>query len=155
MIKPGRPVKDISINKDSEINQIFQEMAESGGFESRNITEGLEILSSMIENQDCLKFLSFIGAIISTGFRGIIKDMIKKKWFDVVFTTCGALDHDIARHFSNYKEGSFSMDDKILAEQDMHRLGNIIVPMESYGPIIEEKVQSVLEEVYKLSLIHI
>jgi len=149
MIKPGRPVKDISINKDSEINQIFQEMAESGGFESRNITEGLEILSSMIENQDCLKFLSFIGAIISTGFRGIIKDMIKKKWFDVVFTTCGALDHDIARHFSNYKEGSFSMDDKILAEQDMHRLGNIIVPMESYGPIIEEKVQSVLEEAYK------
>jgi deoxyhypusine synthase len=75
--------------------------------------------------------------------------MIKKKWFDVVFTTCGALDHDIARHFSNYKEGSFSMDDKILAEQDMHRLGNIIVPLESYGPVIEEKVQSVLEQVYK------
>ena len=149
MIEPGRPVKDISISKDSEINQIFQEMAESGGFESRNITEGLEILSSMIENKDCLKFLSFIGAIISTGFRGIIKDMIKKKWFDVVFTTCGALDHDIARHFSNYKEGSFSMDDKILAEQDMHRLGNIIVPLESYGPIIEEKVQIVLEQVYK------
>jgi len=149
MIEPGRPVKDISISKDSEINQIFQEMAESGGFESRNITEGLEILSSMIENKDCLKFLSFIGAIISTGFRGIIKDMIKKKWFDVVFTTCGALDHDIARHFSNYKEGSFSMDDKILAEQDMHRLGNIIVPLESYGPVIEEKVQSVLEQVYK------
>ena len=149
MIKPGRPVKDISISKDSEINQIFQEMAESGGFESRNITEGLEILSSMIENPNCLKFLSFIGAIVSTGFRGIIKDMIKKKWFDIVFTTCGALDHDIARHFSNYKEGSFSMDDKILAEQDMHRLGNIIVPLESYGPIIEEKVQSVLEQVYQ------
>tara|TARA_B100000676_G_C17807403_1_gene695545 strand:- start:158 stop:877 length:720 start_codon:yes stop_codon:yes gene_type:complete len=74
--------------------------------------------------------------------------MIKKKWFDVVFTTCGALDHDIARHFSNYKEGSFSMDDKILAEQDMHRLGNVIVPMESYGPVIEEKVQNVLKQAY-------
>jgi len=82
-------------------------MAESGGFESRNITEGLEILSSMIENQDCLKFLSFIGAIVSTGFRGIIKDMIKKKWFDVVFTTCGALDHDIARHFQITKRVHF------------------------------------------------
>tara|TARA_Y100001936_G_C16030211_1_gene645032 strand:- start:158 stop:1099 length:942 start_codon:yes stop_codon:yes gene_type:complete len=148
MLKPGRPVKDISINNSSNIDEIFKEMAESGGFESRNVTEGLEILSDMIENQDCLKFLSFIGAIISTGFRGIIKDMIKKKWFDVVFTTCGALDHDIARHFSNYKEGSFSMDDKILAEQDMHRLGNVIVPMESYGPVIEEKVQNVLKQAY-------
>ena len=34
-----------------------------------------------------------------------LKDMIKKKWFDVVITTCGALDHDIARHFSNYNQG--------------------------------------------------
>ena len=75
--------------------------------------------------------------------------MIKKNGLILFFTTCGALDHDIARHFSNYKEGSFSMDDKILAEQDMHRLGNIIVPLESYGPIIEEKVQSVLEKVYQ------
>ena len=148
MIKPGRPVKDISISKDSEINQIFQEMAESGGFESRNITEGLEILSSMIENPNCLKFLSFIGAIVSTGFRGIIKDMIKKKWFDIVFTTCGALDHDIARHFSEYKEGSFTMDDRELADQNIHRLGNVLVPMESYGPLIEEKVQEILEKAY-------
>ena len=148
MIKPGRPVKDISISKDSEINQIFQEMAESGGFESRNVTEGLEILSSMIENPNCLKFLSFIGAIVSTGFRGIIKDMIKKKWFDIVFTTCGALDHDIARHFSQYNEGSFTMDDMELANQKIHRLGNILVPMDNYGPLIEEKMRLFLEEEY-------
>ena len=74
--------------------------------------------------------------------------MIKKKWCDVVITTCGALDHDIARHFSNYKEGSFTMDDKELADQNIHRLGNVLVPMESYGPLIEEKVQEILERAY-------
>ena len=58
-----------------------------------------------------MRFISFVGAVVSTGLRGIIKDMIKNKWFDVAITTCGALDHDIARHFSHYKEGSFSMDD--------------------------------------------
>jgi deoxyhypusine synthase len=87
---------------------------------------------------------------VSTGLRGIIKDMIKNKWFDVVITTCGALDHDIARHFSNYKEGSFTMDDEELADQKIHRLGNVLVPMESYGPLIEEKMQAFLEEEYKL-----
>ena len=102
----------------------------------------------MIQDEKCLKFLSFIGAIVSTGFRGIIRDMIKKKWCDVVITTCGALDHDIARHFSNYKEGSFTMDDKELADQNIHRLGNVLVPMESYGPLIEEKVQEILERAY-------
>jgi len=71
--------------------------------------------------------------------------MIKNKWFDVAITTCGALDHDIARHFSNYKEESFTMDDMELANQNIHRLGNILVPMDSYGPLIEEKMQAFLE----------
>jgi len=149
MIKPGNPVKDINIENDTSIEKIFEEMARSGGFESTNVTDGLDILQSMITDEKCLRFLSFVGAIVSTGLRGIIKDLIKNKWFDVIITTCGALDHDIARHFSKYKEGSFTMDDNELADQNIHRLGNILVPMDSYGPLIEEKMQSFLEEEYQ------
>ena len=149
MIEPGRPVKDIEIDVNTSIDKIFNEMSQSGGFESTNLSTGLEILTEMISNKKCLRFLSFVAAITSTGLRGIIKDMIKRKWFDVIITTCGALDHDIARYFSNYKEGSFSMDDGELADQKIHRLGNILVPMESYGPLIEEKIQSFLEEEYQ------
>ena len=148
MIKPGKPVEDFSITKDMEIDKIFEQMSKSGGFESRNLADGLYALTDMIKDKNCLKFLSFVAAITSTGLRGVIKDMIKKKWFDVVITTCGALDHDIARHFSNYNQGSFTMDDAELTKQDIHRLGNVLVPMESYGPIIEEKMQSFLEEEY-------
>jgi deoxyhypusine synthase len=103
----------------------------------------------MISDEKCLKFVSFVGAVVSTGLRGIIKDMIKNKWFDVAITTCGALDHDIAKHFSKYHEGSFTMDDNELADQNIHRLGNVLVPMDNYGPLIEEKMQSFLEEEYK------
>jgi deoxyhypusine synthase len=149
MIKAGRDVKDISIKKESDIEEIFEQMSKSGGFEARNLAAGLDILTTMIPDKKCLKFLSFIAAIISTGLRGVIKDMIKNKWFDVVITTCGSLDHDIARHFSNYKEGDFALDDKQLADQHIHRLGNVLVPMQSYGPIIEEKMQAFLEEEYK------
>ena len=148
MIKSGKPVEDFSITKDMQIDKIFEQMSKSGGFESRNLAEGLYALTDMIKDKNCLKFLSFVAAITSTGLRGVIKDIIKKKWFDVVITTCGALDHDIARHFSNYNQGSFTMDDAELTKQDIHRLGNVLVPMESYGPIIEEKIQSFLEEEY-------
>jgi len=148
MIKSGKPVEDFSITKDMQINKIFEQMSKSGGFESRNLADGLYALTDMIKDENCLKFLSFVAAITSTGLRGVIKDMIKKKWFDVVITTCGALDHDIARHFSNYNQGSFTMDDTELTKQNIHRLGNVLVPMESYGPIIEEKMKSFLEEEY-------
>ncbi|WP_100182670.1 deoxyhypusine synthase [Candidatus Nitrosotenuis aquarius] len=144
-----RKVKDISINKDDDLQSIFRQLSESGGFESRNLADGLEILSTMINDKDCLKFLSFVAAITSTGLRGIITDMLRRKMFDVVITTCGALDHDIARYFSHYLEGSFTLDDSKLLEENIHRLGNVLVPMDSYGPIIEEKMQMFLEEAYK------
>ena len=149
MLKPGRPIKDVEINSDTTIEKIFEELSTSGGFEAVNLSDGLEILSEMISDKKCVKFISFVGAVISTGLRGIIKDMIKNKWFNVVITTCGALDHDIARHYSHYKEGSFTMDDRELADQNIHRLGNVLIPMESYGPLIEEKMQKFLEEEYQ------
>ncbi len=149
MVVPGRPVKDIEIQEGTSIEKIFEQLSQSGGFESVNLSDGLDILSSMISDEKCLRFVSFVGAVVSTGLRGIIKDMIKNKWFDVAITTCGALDHDIAKHFSHYKEGSFTMDDGELADQNIHRLGNVLVPMESYGPLIEEKMQIFLEEEYK------
>jgi len=149
MIEPGRTVKDIEIDSTTTIEQIFEQMSQSGGFESVNLSNGLEILTEMISDEQCLKFVSFVAAIVSTGTRGIIKDMIKNKWFDVAMVTCGSLDHDIARHFSHYKEGSFSMDDSELADQNIHRLGNILVPMDSYGPLIEEKMQEFLEQEYQ------
>jgi len=149
MIEPGNPVKDIQIDSNTSIEEIFKEMSRSGGFESVNLTDGLEILTDMISDKQCLKFVSFVAAIVSTGTRGIIKDMIKNKWFDVAMVTCGSLDHDIAKHFSHYKEGSFTMDDSELSNQGIHRLGNVLVPMDSYGPLIEEKIQSFLEEEYQ------
>jgi len=149
MIEVGRPVRDIEIDSNTTIEKIFEELSQSGGFESVNLSDGMGILSEMIPDKECLKFLSFVGAVVSTGTRGIIKNMLKNKWFDVVLTTCGALDHDIARHFSNYKEGSFTMDDRQLADQNIHRLGNVLVPMDSYGPLIEEKMTEFLEEEYK------
>jgi len=33
VIKPGKPVKDISIKKETSISKIFDEMSRSGGFE--------------------------------------------------------------------------------------------------------------------------
>jgi len=148
VIRPGRPVKDISIRKGETIEKIFDQMSKSGGFESRNLADGLNILTTMIQDKNCLKFLSFVGAIVSTGLRGVITDMIKSKMFDVVITTCGALDHDIARHYSNYLEGSFTLDDVELAEKKIHRLGNVLVPLKSYGPLIEEKMNKFLQKSY-------
>ena len=140
-------VKDYVIKHD-DIRSIFLNMANSGGFESRNLAEGVDILRMMINEQNCTKFLSFVGALMSTGARGIIRDMVKNKMCDVIVTTCGALDHDIARTYNKYYAGDFRMDDRMLLNKNIHRLGNVLVPMHNYGPLIEEKVQKCLQDMY-------
>jgi deoxyhypusine synthase len=124
-------------------------MSKSGGFESVNLVDGITILQKMIAEPQCTNFLSFVGAIISTGVRGIIKDMIKKNMFNCIITTCGALDHDLARSFVKYYAGDFNIDDNYLKKNNIHRLGNVFIPTENYGPLIESKIQEYILEFYK------
>ena len=144
----NKPVRDYSI-KQYDVPSIISEMANSGGFESRNLAYGIDIIRSMVQERDCTRFLSFVGALISTGARGVVRDLLKNKMFNVVITTCGALDHDIARTYDKYYAGDFRMEDGMLLKKNIHRLGNILVPMENYGPLIEEKMQKCLNDMYK------
>ena len=123
-------------------------MYESGGFTAKKIKMGSDILKEMNNDRDCVKFLSFPACIIATGLRGIIRDLVKKKLADVVITTCGTLDHDLARVWKDYYHGRFDVDDADLHKHGINRLGNIFVPNESYGIILEKKMQKILSDIY-------
>ncbi|MDA4130812.1 MAG: deoxyhypusine synthase [Thaumarchaeota archaeon] len=148
--KPEYPrVKDLELSEDSTTEEIITQMGYSGGFQARYLADSLDILEAMCRDQECTKFLSFPAAIISTGTRGVIKELVKRKLCDVVITTCGTLDHDIARSYKYYESGGeFTMDDVELERRGYHRLGNVLVPRDNYGPLIEEKAQKVLSKMY-------
>lgn len=143
-------VRDIELSKDISVSNIFSQMSLSGGFQARNLGTAVEILERMCADSECFKFLSFPAAIIATGNRGVVREMVKRKMCDAIVTTCGTLDHDIARAYGPYLSGGeFSMDDVDLKKRQIHRLGNVLVPRDNYGPLIEEKVQNVLTTMYK------
>jgi deoxyhypusine synthase len=79
----------------------------------------------------------------------VIIELVKRKLVDAVITTCGTLDHDLARIWKDYYHGSFLMDDAELHRQGVNRLGNILVPNESYGIILEQKMQPILEKLWR------
>lgn len=142
-----KPVKDMNISKRTTIDDLNKEYLEAGGFTAKKIAVGTQILKDMKGVN--IKFLSFPAAIISTGLRGLFKELAKRKMFDVFITTCGTLDHDFARCFADYHHGSFSADDKELAKQGIHRLGNIFIPFKNYGEAIEKNLQPILKEIYE------
>jgi len=143
------PIKDMNLGEIKDFRDLVNQMKNSGGFVAKKIGIGAEIIEKMIMDKDCTTFLSFPASLVSTGTRGIIKDLVKYKKIDVIITTCGTLDHDLARVWTDYYHGSFDADDKLLHEKGINREGNIFIPNESYGIILEEKMQPILQKIYE------
>lgn len=117
------------------------------GFMAGHLYRGFEILVEMIDNAD-LRFLSFTGNLVSTGLRGVLAQLIDEKFFDVVITTCGAIDHDIAKSMrGGYYKGFFEADDEDLYRRGYHRLGNIYIEIKGYGIPIERFTHSLVNEI--------
>ena len=144
-----KAVKDIQLKKGMNANEMIKELYESGGFSAKKVAQGVDIIENMIKEKECVRFLSFPACICSTGTRGVIKELLKRKLFDAVITTAGTLDHDLARIWENYYHGSFMADDRELHKEGVNRLGNIFIPNECYGKILEDKMQPILGELYE------
>ena len=142
------PVEDIALKPNMTIKDLSEQYLKSGGFTAKKLGMAVDIMREMIEDEEAKVFLSFPACIIATGTRGVIKDLVKKKMVDIVITTCGTVDHDLARTWKKYYHGDFLMDDKKLHKKGINRLGNVLVPNESYGIILEKKLQPMIEEIY-------
>ena len=138
-------VEDYSFSEKMSVDELVLQMEKAWGFTAGKLAVGVRILENMARDKKCVKFLSFTGNLVATGARGALKELVKRKLIDVVVTTCGTLDHDIARSWKNYYKGSFVMNDAKLHEKNINRLGNVLVPNESYGLIIEKKMQELLQ----------
>ncbi|MEM7813697.1 MAG: deoxyhypusine synthase [Candidatus Aenigmatarchaeota archaeon] len=139
-----KPVKDIEIGDSTKASELVGKLLESGGFGAKSVAVGTDIIADGIAGGG-LRFLSFPACIIATGTRGVICDMIRSNAFNAVITTCGTLDHDLARIWKDYHHGDWMLDDRELRHQGVNRLGNVLVPNESYGEILEKKMIEFLE----------
>ena len=142
-------IKDYEFSTEMSVDELVKQMEKAWGFTAGKAAVGVKILERMIKMRNCVKFLSFTGNLVATGTRGALKELVKRKLVDVIITTCGTLDHDMARCWRDYYRGSFIMNDAKLHENGINRLGNVLVPNDSYGTIIEEKMQSLLENLWK------
>ena len=146
---PKIALKDYELTEKMSVNELVVQMDDAWGFTAGKLATGVSIMESMINAKGCVKFLSFPADIVATGTRGVIRELVKRKLVDVLITTCGTLDHDVARCWKDYYKGSFIMNDSKLHQEGLNRLGNVLVPNDSYGIIIEKKILPMLEALYK------
>ena len=144
-----RAVRDFNIGKGMSASELVEQMSKVGGFTAKKLADAVDLLKRMLKDERSLNFLSFPACVVATGTRGILREFARRKWFDVIITTCGTLDHDISRSFADYYHGSFEMDDVGLHRRGINRLGNVLIPNRSHGLLIEKKMTEWLPEILK------
>jgi deoxyhypusine synthase len=139
-------VKDLKVDRAVRVAELMAMWKEGGGFTAKKLAVASDLLHRMVSDPDEKVILSFPAALCATGTRGVLKDLVKHKLVDCIVTTCGTLDHDLARLWEPYLAGSFEMDDRALHREGVNRLGNVLVPNSSYGEVLEAKLRPKLEE---------
>jgi len=141
------PVRDIAIRPGMTARALVDALGEGSAFSAKKVALGAEILRRM-QKPGVKRIVSFPAALCATGVRGVLAGMVRDGMVDAIVTTCGTLDHDLARTWRDYYHGSFDLDDKMLHKEEVNRLGNVLVPNESYGEILEERLQPWLKEMF-------
>ena len=142
------PVRDFTTGPETTLTELLERFGTAGGFTAAKLATAAGIMRRM-HDSDCTVFLSFPADIMATGTRGVLRQLVSNGFIDVIVPPCGTLDHDIARTLANYYHGDFEMNDTELRERGINRLGNVLVPDDSYGIPIEKWMQSFLEDLYK------
>ncbi|MCX6778215.1 MAG: deoxyhypusine synthase [Candidatus Micrarchaeota archaeon] len=148
-MKPaGRSIRDVHLKKGMLASELVGILGESGAFGAKHLAVGAEITLRMLEDEASTNFFSFPSDLVATGLRSVIADSVKD--FDVIVTTAGTIAHDLIRaHGGKYYGGSFELDDEELHKKGVYRLGNILIPQESYGEFLENVMTPILKELAK------
>lgn len=147
-VKEQRVVEDLRLEGITSVEDLVRSMYRGGGFTGKKLAVATEVLARMLRDDGCKVVLSFPACLMATGLRGLFVEMVKRGWVHSIITTCGTLDHDLARVWQPYYHGSFQMDDNELHAAGVNRLGNVLVPNESYGEVLETRMQPLLRELW-------
>ncbi len=144
-----RKVEDIRLSDGPGLDALVRRMEAAGGFSGKELADGVALLSDMLADRSMTLFLSFPADLVATGTRGVLLELLRTGRIGAVITTCGTLDHDLARAYRPYYHGAWELDDAKLHRRGLYRLGNIVIPHANYGRIVEVRMQALLARLWR------
>lgn len=147
-----KPIEHVKIKKDMKVSELVDSFS-GCAFGAGRLFEAVEIYREMINDKECTKFFGLAGAMVPSGMRQIISDMIRDRQIDILVTTGANLVHDIIealglRHF----KGTEAADDVKLRNESINRIYDVFLP-EQHFTKFEEKMQEIFRQVpEKLSI---
>lgn len=137
-----KEIKHLKIEKDMKLKDLVSGM-EDMGFGAKKIAQASLIMKSMFEDEECKVFLGVAGAMVPSGMKQIIIDMLED--VDIFVTTGANLTHDLIESLGEkHYVGSEFEDDKKLNKEGIDRIHNVFMKNSVY-----ERLEDFFKENYE------
>ncbi|MCK4243858.1 deoxyhypusine synthase family protein [Candidatus Bathyarchaeota archaeon] len=138
--------KNLKIGKQT-IDDLIKQMKYTA-FNARSLGEAVDIIEKMITDKNCVKFLGLSGALVPSGMRLCIVEMIKRNWIDIIVSTGANITHDIAQCFGETYDqiDPEYVDDLELRKKGFDRIYDLVSPVET----METMENNILEILNKI-----
>ena len=142
-------VEDLHWKRGMDVSSLVAGLGKVG-FQSVGIGRAAEIIAKM-KREKVKIFLTFTSNMVTTGLRGFFAQLIDLGMADVIVTTVGGIEEDIMKALAErFLIGTFRSDDVALHEKGMNRVGNLMIPNDSYVKF-EGTIRPMLEKLYEKS----
>lgn len=123
-------IRGFDLSEDHSLEDVFDNFARTG-FQASNLAQALETIKAM-RREEATIFFGCTSNQISCGNRELIRYLVEHNYIDVLVTSAGGIEEDIAKTFGPFKLGAFRVQGKALRERAIHRIGNLWVPTDRY-----------------------
>lgn len=137
------PVTQIHIKPKMTVNDLVTAMGKAGAYNGGSLCRAVDIYTDMLRDEETTKFFGLAGAMVPAGMGGIVSDLVKNGYIDVLVSTGANLTHDIieaigCRHF----HGTAFCNDVELRHDEINRIYDVYLPNEAFEHF-EEFMQNV------------
>lgn len=139
-----RRVKAMKIEKGMTVDQLVREMGSSGAFGAGRLAEAVDIYEEMYREK-ATKFFGLAGAMVPAGMRGVVVEMLRQGYIDVLVTTGANLAHDLLEAFGGHHyKGSSTARDERLRDEGISRVFDVFLPEKDFL-LLEKGFRRILE----------
>ncbi len=143
--KLKNPIKQAKVTENMSVDQLIHAI-DGCAFGAEKLADAVDIYAEMLSGKST-SFFGLAGAMVPAGMRGIITDLIKDGYIDVLVTTGANMVHEIVESMGlHHYKGCSECDDIELKHDEINRIYDVYLP-EQYFIDFEEKMKTVLSDI--------
>jgi len=127
------PVVHMELKPNMTVNQLIKQFDNSGSFGAGRLASACDVFENMVRDEKCTVFLALAGAVVPSGLRTILADLIRKKLIDALVSTGANMVHDLIEALGGHHyKGHWLVDDYLLYKYHIYRIYDVFVTEEDF-----------------------